>query len=162
MKNTTCIAVLAFVLLACGGKEKARTFEVLDKHASEYGACRVMSEQKTVDGEAGWIAASVCDVKHRQAVLKELPDVDAKKFDGYFTDWKKEKGAAAVAAARKNPLPSNGVAGGGMSESARIGMINDCNLVACKGVGGSYSTPAHQACVESCCRSRGMKVNCRE
>src|ERR1043165_7185269 len=105
MKKTSMILILG--LAACGG-DKAKVFEVLDKHADKYGQCRVMSEQKEVDGKPGWIAASVCDVQHRQAVLAELPNIDTKKFDGYFTDWKKEKGEAAVAVARKSPLPSAG------------------------------------------------------
>lgn len=166
MKKIGIVLIVGLDLLACGSGDKAKAFGALDKHATEYGACRVLSEQKEVDGKPGWIAASVCDAQHRQAVLQELPGMDAKKFDGYFTDWKKEKGEAAVTAARKNPPPSGGgslAAGGGrISESARMAIINECNLVNCKGVGVNNATTAHLTCLESCCRSKGMKVNCRE
>ena len=98
-------AFVAVALLACkGGKTKA--FAAFDSHRLEYGKCEVMAESKeSVDGKPAWMAATVCRAQHRTAVTTELGG-DAKAFDKYFDDWKKEHGAAAVADARANPAPT--------------------------------------------------------
>lgn len=164
----TALFIVVVGLTACG-KGKSDTYAALDKHAPEYGRCEVMSEAREIEGKPAWLAASVCKAQHRQAVLADLPGMDAKKFDDHFTEWKKEKGPAAIAEARKNPSagqPSGGGGGGGggrMSESARMAIINDCNLGMCrKNTPVERASPENMACMASCCRSKGMKQDCRE
>ena len=130
MVRTTTWAVLltAGALLACkGGKAKTETFAALDKHAIDYGRCEVMNESKEeVNGKPAWIAATLCRAQFKKKVMDELSDT--KKFEDYFEEWKKEKGAKAIADARAAPADTSAPAAAAGSDDCPngAGCLNRC------------------------------------
>lgn len=147
-------------MTGCDGSKDA-TYAALDKHKDAYGRCGAMKESKEeVGGQPAWLAATACEAKFRQTVAADIKDFDRAKFEKHFETWKKEKGEAAIAAQRGKPItPDAAPPGAGMSEADRLKILNECNLQQCT---QNRGTPEQMTCMEQCCRSKGMKVNCRE
>jgi hypothetical protein len=136
------------------GKSKDEVFTILDKHRIDYGRCEVMAQSKDqVDGKPAWIAANVCRVKFKQDVLAEVGE--SSKFEDWFEDWKKEKGAKATQDAKSAPPPKTTSKAGDDCPSGAA-CLNRCRSE-CE---GKHGTMIDSAAMMACAKGGGKPEEC--
>jgi hypothetical protein len=119
------LLLCTFSVVACcnRGKSRSEVFAVLDKYRLDYGKCEVIAKSSgKVNGQEPWLAATACRGKHLRLVLDEVGD--SKNFNGWFEEWKKERGPKAVEDARSTPSTPGDSSGNDCPNGA--GCLNRC------------------------------------